>query len=89
MKHYHATWAHDLPDEPVWMAYEVSDEGHVTRMIEHFAVGWTDYREASQEEAESLLDRAFDPAAFDQDGMTLREITEDWFAGLWRKRDAP
>ena len=31
-------------------------------MIEHFAVGWTDYREASQEEAESLLDGTFDPA---------------------------
>ncbi len=88
MKYYHATWAHDLPDEPVWMAYEVSEEGHVLRMIERFAVGWTDYREAAREEAESLIDRAFDPSAFEQDSMTLREITPDWFEGLWRKRDA-
>jgi len=88
LKHYHATWVHDRPDDPVWMAYEVSDEGHVTRMIEHFAVGWTDYRSAVQEESESLTDGPFDPAAFEDGSMTLREITADWFAGLWRKQDA-
>ncbi len=89
MTYYHATWAHDLPDEPAWMAYEVSDEGHVTRMIEHFAVGWTDYREAVREEVESLIEAEFDPAAFDDDSMTLREITAEWFGGLWAKQDAP
>ena len=88
MKHYHATWVHDRPDDPVWMAYEVSDEGHVTRMIEHFAVGWTDYRSAAQEDCQSLIDQPFDPAAFEDGAMTLREITADWFAGLWRKQDA-
>ena len=88
MKYYHVTWAHDLPGEPVRMAYEVSDEGHVTRMIEHFAVGWTDYREAAREESESLIDQPFDPAAFGDAAISLREITSDWFAGLWAKRDA-
>lgn len=88
MKHYHATWVHDRPDDPVWMAYEVTDDGRVTRMVERFAVGWTDYREAAREEAESLIDQPFDPAAFEDEAMTLREITPDWFAGLWAKRDA-
>ncbi|EYD77351.1 hypothetical protein Rumeso_01058 [Rubellimicrobium mesophilum DSM 19309] len=88
MKYYHAAWTHDLPDEPVWMAYEVSEDGNVTRMVEHFAVGWTDYRMATREECENLIDQPFDPAAFDEEAMTLREITPDWFAGLWRKQDA-
>ena len=88
MKHYHVTWTHDLPDEPVWMAYEVAGDGLVTRMIEHFAVGWTDYREAAQEESESLIDHPFDAAPFQDPSMSLREITPDWFAGLWAKRDA-
>ncbi len=86
MKHYRATWDHDLPDEPVWTAYEVTDEGRVLRMIEHFAVGWTDYREAAAEDCESLVEPAFDPSAFGGPGATLLEITPDWFAGLWRKR---
>jgi hypothetical protein len=85
MKHFRATWTHDRPDEPVWMAYEVSEDGRVTRMIEHFAVGWTDYREAAREESESLIDQAFDPAAFDDPSMTLREITAEEFEGRWRK----
>jgi hypothetical protein len=88
VKHYHATWTHDRPDDPVWMAYEVTDEGQVTRLIEHFAVGWTDYREAAREDCESLVDGPFEPSAFEGDAMTLREITPEWFAGLWRKGDA-
>jgi hypothetical protein len=35
-----------------------------------------------------LVDGPFDPSAFEGDAMTLREITPEWFAGLWRKGDA-
>lgn len=84
MKHYHATWTHDRPDEPVWMAYEVAEDRTVLRMVERFAIGWTDYRDAAREDSPSLLDQPFDPSDMDLDAtMTLREITAEEFEALW------
>ena len=84
MRYYHATWSHDRPDEPVWMAYEVTEDGKVPRMVEHFALGWTDRREATREDCESLLDGAFDPPEFEADAtVTLREIAAEEFLSLW------
>ena len=86
MPYYHSTWTHDSPDDPVWMAYEVTDERNVVRLIEHFALGWTDYREAAQEECVSLLDRPFEPSEADLDPtVTVEEITAEAFEALWSK----
>jgi hypothetical protein len=88
MKYYHGTWTHKLPDQPDWMAYEVSDEGAVLRMIEHFALGWADYRDASLEGSSSLVDQAFDPASFALDEtMALREIAADHSKACGASRD--
>jgi hypothetical protein len=86
MKHYHLRWAQPPADHPDWMACEVSDEGHVLRAIEHFAMGWADYRDAARDDVPSLWDQPFDPAAIAQDEtLKLHEITPDQFAALWAK----
>ena len=50
MKHYHLRWSEPADDHPDWIACEVSDDGHVLRTVEHFAMGWADYRDATREE---------------------------------------
>ena len=50
MKHYHLRWSAPADDHPDWIACEVSDDGHVLRTVEHFAMGWADYRDAAREE---------------------------------------
>jgi hypothetical protein len=86
MKHYHLRWTQAAPDHPDWMACEVSDEGRVLRAIEHFAMGWADYRDAARDGVPSLWDQSFDPAVVGQDGgPRLHEITPEKFQALWAK----
>ncbi|MBP1806109.1 hypothetical protein [Rubellimicrobium aerolatum] len=87
MLHYHLTWTDPRPDEPDWMACEVSEEGHVTRLVEHFALGWTDWREATREERDSLWADPFAPPGPD-DGVALREIAPEDFEALWNQSEA-
>ena len=89
MKHYRCTWAQAEPDQPDWMACKVTEDGHVIRLIEHFAVGWTDYRDAAREDCVSLSNRAFDPSELALDeALTLEEIAPEAFEALWRASEA-
>ena len=87
MEYFYGTWAHDHPDYPVWMAYEVNQDRDVVRMIEHFADGRTDYREAALEGWRSLSDQPFDGPdfEFDEPGLTFAGMTAEVFEGLWRE----
>ena len=86
MKHYHLRWSAAADDHPDWIACEVSDDGHVLRTVEHFAMGWADYCDATREEVQSLWDRPFNAEEIRQDGtLALHETTPEKFEALWAK----
>jgi hypothetical protein len=85
VKHYIVTWAHNYPDDPVWMAYEVTDNGGVVRLIERFPNGRTELRNAAEEGCRNLLDAPFIPSEFDPSHptVTLTEVTGEVFDHFW------
>jgi hypothetical protein len=89
MRYWLATWTEAPPDEPIWMALEVEEDGSVPRLVEHFELGWTGTRDARSEESDSLLDEPFDPEDAQGDpNLSLREIPAETFAALWEAQVA-
>ncbi len=88
MTYFYGTWEHDFPDDPVWMAYEVTSDGAVVRRIESFPSGRTEYETAADEGVVSLIDTTFDLTTFDLSDptMSLVEITAQVFEELWAVR---
>jgi hypothetical protein len=84
VQYYLGEWHHEFPDEPVWMAYEVGDDLWVTRMIEHFPDGRTEFRKG----ADVTVDVPFDLEEFDppDPDMPLVAITATKFEALWADR---
>lgn len=88
MKHYHLRWTQAPADHPDWMALEVTEDGQVLRQIEHFAMGWADYRDATREDVPNLWDRPFVAAeASAEPGLALHEVTAEKFGALWAKSE--
>jgi hypothetical protein len=88
MRYFIGTWDHDLPDDPIWMAYEVDAERNVLRMIERFPSELAEYREAALEGWPSLIDQSFpepDEVPADDPTLALVEVTAKEFEDHWRE----
>jgi hypothetical protein len=85
MRYWLVLWHQTSPDLPIWMFYEVTEDGFVPRMIEHYPDGRTDRRIAAAEGAPSLVHSNFydpdiDPA--DPEFTTI-EVSAEEFARRW------
>ncbi len=88
MRYFLGTWAHDSPDDPVRMAYEVTEDRAVLRRIESFPDGRTECETAADQGLVSLVHGDCDVSSFELNDltMTLTEITAQEFERLWAER---
>ena len=85
MKYWLVHWHQTNPAFPVWTVCEVTDDGSVPRMIEHYSDGRTDCLSAAEEGAPSMVHGDFyDPDVDPTDPeFTTLEISADEFARRW------
>jgi hypothetical protein len=85
MDYWLVHWSHSSPDDPVWMAYEVTDDKAVPRMIEHYADGRTDRLRVEDQGGPSLVHGDFEIELTDSDEFTTTEISAEEFERRWNK----
>jgi hypothetical protein len=92
MKYIKVTWIHSLPNEPVWLYSELSDDLWETRKVEIFPDSTQGYASHSEEVGTTKLAiepfPSLDEIASDPQFLP-EEITYEEFETVWAQRREP